>query len=56
MKLKRVKVGYTIASNNSVENIIKSANYVTKRAGGERAVSKACMHILDNSFEPYNFN
>ena len=48
------KVGYSIAPNNSDKNTIKSASYVTERNGGERAVSEACMHIMDKFFELNN--
>lgn len=48
------KVGYSIATINSDENARKHANYVTKRAGGDRAVAEACLHILKKFFEPYD--
>ena len=47
-------VGYSIAPSNSYENTKSVANYVTKCAGGERAVAEACIHILNNFFEPFD--
>ena len=48
------KVGYSIAPRNSDKLAKQSANYVTERAGGDRAVAEACLHIMDKFFEPYN--
>ena len=50
------KVGYSIAPSNADPNAIKFANYVTKRKGGDRAVSEACLHIMANFFEAYDPN
>lgn len=50
------KVGYSIAPENADINAKSHASYVTKRAGGDRAVAEACLHLLDNFFEPYNPN
>ncbi len=50
------KVAYSIAPYSADENAIKFANYVTKRKGGERAVSEACLHIMSKFFKPYNPN
>ena len=33
-----------------------AADYVTKRAGGERAVAEACIHIIDKFFEPLDLD
>jgi 3-deoxy-D-manno-octulosonate 8-phosphate phosphatase (KDO 8-P phosphatase) len=46
------KVGYSIAPNNADSNLKKKADYVTDRAGGDRAVAEACLHILEIFFEP----
>ena len=46
-------VGYSIAPSNSNEYTKSFANFVTKRAGGDRAVSEACFHILKNFFPNY---
>ena len=46
------KVGYSIATSDSDEKAQSAADYVTKRAGGERAVAEACIHIIDKFFEP----
>ena len=48
------KVGYSIATANSDVLAKKSADYVTDRNGGDRAVAEACLHILEKFFEPYN--
>lgn len=47
-------VGYSIATVNSDFSAKKAADFVTKRGGGERAVSEACLHILEKFFEPFN--
>lgn len=48
------EVGYSIAPANADSNAKKTANYVTKRSGGDRAVAEACLHILKKFFKPYN--
>ena len=48
------KVGYSIAPANADSLAKKSADYVTKRNGGDRAVAEACLHILEKFFEPYD--
>ena len=48
------KVGYSIAPANADKLTASQANYVTKRSGGDRAVAEACLHILEEFFEPYN--
>ena len=48
------KVGYSIAPANADINAKKYASFVTKRAGGDRAVAEACLHILEQFFIPYN--
>ena len=47
-------VMYSIAPSNSDCNAIKYANYVTKRAGGDRAVADASLHILEKFFIPFD--
>lgn len=47
-------VGYSIAPGNADENAKSSANYVTKRTSGDRAVAEACLHIMEKFFEPYD--
>jgi 3-deoxy-D-manno-octulosonate 8-phosphate phosphatase (KDO 8-P phosphatase) len=49
-------VKYSIAPANADIHAKKYANYVTERAGGDRAVAEACLHILDKFFEPFNPN
>ena len=48
------KVSYSIATANSDNLAQETANYVTKRNGGDRAVAEACLHILEKFFEPYD--
>ena len=48
------KVAYSIAPYNSNEIILKHADYITKRKGGDRAVAEACLHILERFFEAYD--
>lgn len=48
------KVGYAIAPSNADVLAKQHAHYVTQRAGGDRAVAEACLHILDKFFEPYD--
>ena len=48
------KIGYSISTANSDILAKSTANYVTNRNGGERAVAEACLHILENFFEPYD--
>lgn len=47
--------GYSIAPKNADNFCKKNANYVTKRAGGDRAVSEACFHLLKKFFKQNNF-
>lgn len=48
------KVGYAIAPANADAQAKASAHYVTQRAGGDRAVAEACLHIMSTFFTPYN--
>ena len=48
------KVGYSIAPSNADKNAKAVASFVTERAGGDRAVAEASLHILDKFFTPYN--
>jgi len=48
------KVGYSIAPANADKNAKQCANYVTERAGGDRSVAEACLHIMDKFFVPYD--
>jgi 3-deoxy-D-manno-octulosonate 8-phosphate phosphatase (KDO 8-P phosphatase) len=50
------KTGYSIAPANSDKNAKKFANYVTERSGGDRAVAEACLHILENFYQPFDIN
>ncbi|MGZ4954858.1 MAG: HAD hydrolase family protein [Methylobacter sp.] len=47
-------VGYSIAPANADINAKTHANFVTTRAGGDRSVAEACLHIMDKFFVPYN--
>lgn len=44
------EVGYSISPANADSNCKKFANFITKRDGGDRAVSEACLHILKKIF------
>ena len=48
------KVKYSITTHNADYLAKKTANYITKRNGGDRAVAEACLHILNMFFEPYD--
>lgn len=48
------EVGYSIAPANADRLARQSAHYVTQRSGGDRAVAEACLHILENFFEPFD--
>ena len=48
------EVGYSIAPANSDKLAKEYANFVTERSGGNRAVAEACLHIMQEFFEPYN--
>jgi len=48
------RVGYAIAPVNAHPLAKAHAHYVTERAGGDRAVAEACLHILEKFFHPYN--
>lgn len=50
------EVGYSIAPANSDRLAKESADYVTERTGGDRAVAEACLHILEKFFKPYDPN
>ena len=47
-------VGYSIAPSNADKNAKINAEYVTERAGGDRAVAEASLHILEKFFIPFN--
>jgi 3-deoxy-D-manno-octulosonate 8-phosphate phosphatase (KDO 8-P phosphatase) len=48
------EVGYAIAPGNADRFTRESADYVTERTGGDRAVAEAVIHILKTFFEPYD--
>ncbi len=48
------QVYYSIAPSNADNNARNAASYVTNRAGGDRAVAEACIHIMKIFFNPYN--
>lgn len=48
------EVGYSIAPGNADKIAKLNANYVTKRLGGDRAVSEACLHIMNKFFKAYD--
>jgi 3-deoxy-D-manno-octulosonate 8-phosphate phosphatase (KDO 8-P phosphatase) len=47
------EVGYSIAPANSDRVAKESADFVTERAGGDRAVAEACLHIMSKFFNAY---
>tara|TARA_B100001059_G_C17835419_1_gene587731 strand:+ start:812 stop:1330 length:519 start_codon:yes stop_codon:yes gene_type:complete len=46
-------VAYAIAPSNADNTAKQYANHVTKRSGGDRAVSEACIHLMENFFKPF---
>ena len=48
------EVGYSIATSDADPHAVMSADYVTKRKGGKRAVAEACLHIMEKFFVPYD--
>ena len=50
------EVAYSIAPSNADKNAKAYASFVTERAGGERAVAEACLHILEKFFNSYDAN
>ena len=44
------EVFYSIAPSNADPNAKKFANFVTQRSGANRAVSEACLHIMEKFF------
>lgn len=47
-------VGYGIAPSDADERTRALANYVTHRAGGDRAVAEAVVHIIEKFFGPFD--
>ena len=47
------RVGYALAPANAHPLAKAHAAYVTQQSGGDRAVAEACLHILENFFQPY---
>ena len=43
-------VGYAIAPFNADRHTKTFAHFITERSGGDRAVSEACMHLLEKFF------
>lgn len=50
------EVGYSIAPANADPHAKGVASHVTSRAGGDRAVAEAALHLLDRFFEPFDRN
>lgn len=44
------ETGYSIATSDSDKSAKASADYVTERTGGKRAVSEAVFHVLEKMF------
>ena len=47
------EVAYAIAPANADSNAKAAAHYITERAGGDRAVAEASLHLLETFFEAY---
>lgn len=50
------EVLYSIAPSNADKNAKAYASFITERAGGDRAVAEACLHILERFFNSYDAN
>jgi len=50
------EVGYSIAPANADKLAKQHARFITERAGGDRAVAEACLHILEMFFKPFNLD
>lgn len=48
------RVGYSIAPSNADPLAKQHADFVTSRAGGDRAVAEACIHVMGKFFKRYN--
>ncbi|WP_377702483.1 hypothetical protein [Pseudoduganella sp. UC29_71] len=48
------QVAYSIAPANADALAVQSADFVTARAGGDRAVAEACLHLMERYFVPFN--
>jgi 3-deoxy-D-manno-octulosonate 8-phosphate phosphatase (KDO 8-P phosphatase) len=48
------EVGYSIAPANADPYAKQVASYVTARAGGDRAVAEACLHLMETVFTAYD--
>jgi 3-deoxy-D-manno-octulosonate 8-phosphate phosphatase (KDO 8-P phosphatase) len=48
------EVGYSICPASSDPYTTEFADFICNRAGGDRAVSEACRHILEKFFSGYN--
>jgi 3-deoxy-D-manno-octulosonate 8-phosphate phosphatase (KDO 8-P phosphatase) len=49
-------VMYSICPSNGADGSREKADFVTRRAGGDRAVAEACLHIMERFFEPFDPN
>ena len=50
------KVFYSISPANGHKFAKKSANYITKCSGGDRAVAEASLHIMEKFFKKFDQN
>lgn len=50
------QVAYSIAPANAFYKTKEKANFVTQSRGGDSAVAEACMHILEEFFEPVDLS
>jgi len=46
------RVGYAIAPADADPLALRTADFVTTRKGGHRAVAEACLHVKERFFEP----
>jgi 3-deoxy-D-manno-octulosonate 8-phosphate phosphatase (KDO 8-P phosphatase) len=50
------QVAYSIAPANAFYKTKEGANFVTQSKGGDSAVAEACMHILEEFFDPVDLS
>lgn len=50
------QVAYGIAPANAFYKTKEKANFVTRSRGGDSAVAEACLHILEEFFEPIDLS
>lgn len=48
------EVGYAITTGDALSHVKSRADWCTERAGGDRALAEACLHILSMFFKSYD--